>query len=141
MNEAGEIYLTHYSGIDAADHMIKNAGIRYITWKYWHVPYLHALSLGVIAAHDMYRELCIGTCTSVFKKKNVSNSKIITVSNGSCLKIQKNGFYIGNFYGNAPAGCHRIMFETVLRTPFQALTKGWLVKTRINVGISMMVSK
>jgi len=60
MNEAREIYLTHYSGIDAADHMIKNAGIRYITWKYWHAPYLHALSLGVIAAYDMYRECCDG---------------------------------------------------------------------------------
>ena len=43
--------------------------------------------------------------------------------------------------GNALAGCHRIMFETVLRTPFQALTKEWLVETRMNVGISMMLPK
>ena len=40
--------------------MIKNTGNRYITWKYWHAPYLHAQSLGVIAAYDMYIECCEG---------------------------------------------------------------------------------
>ena len=59
-NEARETYLNHYYGCDNADHMVKNAGNRYITWKYWHAPYLHAQSLGIIAAYDMYIECCEG---------------------------------------------------------------------------------
>jgi hypothetical protein len=49
MNEAIEIYLNHYSGVDSLDHMSKNTGIKYITHKYWHSPYLHALLLAVFA--------------------------------------------------------------------------------------------
>ncbi|KAL7425562.1 hypothetical protein ACHAXH_000395 [Discostella pseudostelligera] len=60
-NEARETYLGHYYGLDNADHMIKNTGNRYITWKYWHAPYLHAQSLGIIAAYDMYTECCEGS--------------------------------------------------------------------------------
>ena len=59
-NEAREIYLNHYHGIDSADHMIKNLGNRFISWKYWHSPYLHAMSLGIIACYDMYKECCDG---------------------------------------------------------------------------------
>ena len=59
-NEARETYLNHYYGLDNADHMIKNTGNRYITWKYWHAPYLHAQSLGIVAAYDMYIECCGG---------------------------------------------------------------------------------
>jgi hypothetical protein len=40
--------------------MIKNTSIRYITWKYWHAPYLHAKSMGIIVAYDMYNECCDG---------------------------------------------------------------------------------
>lgn len=69
MNEARETYLRHYSGIDSADHMIKNTGIRYVTWKYWHAPYLHALSLGVIACYDMYIECCEGGLDPEWKVK------------------------------------------------------------------------
>ena len=29
-------------------------------WKYWHAPVLHALSIAVIAAYDMYVECCEG---------------------------------------------------------------------------------
>ncbi|KAL7430133.1 hypothetical protein ACHAXH_002081 [Discostella pseudostelligera] len=36
MNQAREIYLKHYSGVDSLDHMIQNTGIWYITWKFWH---------------------------------------------------------------------------------------------------------
>ena len=32
-NEARATYLGHYYGVDNVDHMIKNAKIRYITWK------------------------------------------------------------------------------------------------------------
>lgn len=59
-NEARETYLGHYYGCDNADHMVKTAGNRYITWKYWHAPYLHAQSIGIIAAYDMYIECCEG---------------------------------------------------------------------------------
>jgi hypothetical protein len=59
-NEARETYLNHYYGLDNADHMIKNAGNRYITWKYWHSPVLHAQALGIVAAYDMYIECCEG---------------------------------------------------------------------------------
>jgi hypothetical protein len=38
--------------------MIKNESNQYITWKYWHAPYLHAKSMGLIAAYDMYNEFC-----------------------------------------------------------------------------------
>ena len=30
------------------------------SWKYWHAPYLHAKSMGIIAAFDMYNECCDG---------------------------------------------------------------------------------
>ncbi len=42
------------------DHMIKNVRIRYTTWRYWHAPFLHALSMAVIASYDMYIECCQG---------------------------------------------------------------------------------
>ena len=67
MNEARETYLKHYSGVDAADHMIKNAGIKYISNKYWHAPYLHILSLAVVASYDMYQECCDGELNEDWK--------------------------------------------------------------------------
>lgn len=77
-NEARELYLGHYYGLDNADHMIKNTGNRYITWKYWHAPYLHAQSLGIIAAYDMYIECCEGNLDAswaVDVKKRMSFSQ------------------------------------------------------------------
>ncbi len=59
-NEARETYLNHYHGVDSMDHMIKNTGNRYITWKFWHSPYLHAMTMGIVACYDMYRECCSG---------------------------------------------------------------------------------
>jgi hypothetical protein len=60
-NKARATYLGHYYyGVDNVNHMIKNAKIRYTTWKYWHAPFLHALSIAVIAAYDMYIECCEG---------------------------------------------------------------------------------
>ena len=35
--------------------MIKNAGISYKGWEYWHAPFNHAHAMVVIAAYDMYR--------------------------------------------------------------------------------------
>ncbi len=59
-NKKRATYLGHYYGVDNVDHMIKNAKIRYTTWKYWHAPFLHALSVAVIAAYNMYVECCKG---------------------------------------------------------------------------------
>ena len=57
-NEGREIYLNHYHGVDSLDHMIKITGNCFISQKYWHSPYLHAISMGIIAAYDMYHEWC-----------------------------------------------------------------------------------
>lgn len=59
-NEARQIYLGTYFGVDNVDHMIKIAKIRYICWKYWHSPVNHCLSIAVIASYDMYNECCDG---------------------------------------------------------------------------------
>ena len=52
------------------DHMIKMAGNTYITWKYWHAPYLHAMSMGVIAAYNMYVECCEGMLDNMWQVVN-----------------------------------------------------------------------
>ena len=59
-NEARSTYLGHYYGVDNVDHMVKNAKIRYTTWKYWHAPVLHALSIAVVTAYDMYMNVARG---------------------------------------------------------------------------------
>ena len=74
-NEGRETYLGHYFGVHLADHMIQNANIRYITWRFWHMPFLHALSMGVLAAYDMYNECCDGNLDAEWKipeKKRMS---------------------------------------------------------------------
>jgi hypothetical protein len=58
--EDKEMHINHYHAIDQADHMIKNTANRYITWKYWHAPYLHAVSMGIVAAYDMYLDCAEG---------------------------------------------------------------------------------
>ena len=59
-NEARDTYLNFYYGADNVDHMIQIAMIRFTSWKYWHAPCLHALSIVVVAAYDMYQECCDG---------------------------------------------------------------------------------
>jgi hypothetical protein len=66
-NEAREIYLNPYHGVDSMDHMIKNTGNRYITWKFWHSPYLHAISMAIVACYDMYKECCSGVLDESWK--------------------------------------------------------------------------
>ncbi len=77
-NEGRAIYLNHYHGVDSMDHMIKNTGNIFISWKYWHAPYLHAMSIGMIAAYDMYQECCEGMLDvkwKVPKKEQMSFSQ------------------------------------------------------------------
>ena len=54
------LYFKTYSRIDSIDHMIKNANLKYRTWKYWHVPVNHAKGLAIATAYDIYRKVCEG---------------------------------------------------------------------------------
>jgi hypothetical protein len=60
-NEAQQTYLSQYFAIDNVNHMVSIASINHICWEYWHSPYLHALSIAVVAAYDMYVECCEGS--------------------------------------------------------------------------------
>jgi len=76
-NEGRAIYLNHYHGVDSMDQMIKNTGNYFISWK-WHSPYLHAMSMGVIEAYDMYLECSEGMLDAawrVAKKDRMSFSQ------------------------------------------------------------------
>jgi hypothetical protein len=77
-NEGRAIYLNHYHGVDSMDHMIKNTGNTLISWKYWHAPYLHGMSMGMIAAYNMYLECCEGMLDVVWmvpKKERMNFSQ------------------------------------------------------------------
>ncbi len=63
-NESRMTYLWTYFAIDNLDHMLKIAGIKMISWKYWHAPFLHAVSMAVVAAYDIYIECCEGELES-----------------------------------------------------------------------------
>jgi hypothetical protein len=80
-NETKSTCINHYHAIDQADHMIKNTSIKYITWKYWHAPYLHAVSKGIVAAFVMYLDCAEGFLDAVWRlpKKqriNLQNSAV-----------------------------------------------------------------
>jgi hypothetical protein len=36
-------------------------------WKYWHSPYLHAMSMGIIACYNTYLECCEGELDALWK--------------------------------------------------------------------------
>jgi hypothetical protein len=61
-NEARATYLGHIYGVNNVDH-IKNVKIRYTTWKYWHAPFLHPLSIADIAVYDTYLNVARGGLT------------------------------------------------------------------------------
>ncbi|EJK67882.1 hypothetical protein THAOC_11015, partial [Thalassiosira oceanica] len=76
-NEGRLLYLNSYFGVDNDDHMIKNANIGVISWKYWHSPWWHFFAMGVVAAYDMYQECCDGGLDSAWaipKKDRMSFS-------------------------------------------------------------------
>ena len=60
MNHSRRIHLTTYNGVDVLDHLLQNARLFYRTWKYWHAPKNHALSIAIAVAHDIYLEVCEG---------------------------------------------------------------------------------
>ena len=63
-NKGQKIYLDQYYVVENVDHMVQLARIWYITWKYWHAPFLHGLSICVVAVYDMRIECCGGELDS-----------------------------------------------------------------------------
>ena len=61
MNESRKLYLSTYGTIDRMDHLIQNCDMNYRSWKYWHSAMLHAKSMAVVVAYDIYKEICEGT--------------------------------------------------------------------------------
>ena len=70
MNDARRLYLSTYNGIDVMDHMINNTDIFYRTWKYWHAPVNHALSMAIVIAFDVYGECCNGDLEENWRNDN-----------------------------------------------------------------------
>lgn len=99
-NEGRAVYLNHYHGVDSMDHMIKNTGNYFISWKYWHSPYLHAMSMGVIAAFDMYLECSEGLLDAawmVAKKDRMSFSQFrLRLSEQMLQYDPRNDLYAGD---------------------------------------------
>jgi hypothetical protein len=80
--------------------MIKNTGNYFISWKYWHSPYLHAMSMGVIVAYDMYLECSEGMLDAawmVSKKDRMSFSQFrLRLSEQMLRYDSRNDLYAGN---------------------------------------------
>lgn len=74
MNHARRIYLSTYNGVDVLDHLIKNTRLFYQTWRYWHSPKNHALSIAIACAYDIYRECCEGEIESEWKVESPVSS-------------------------------------------------------------------
>lgn len=47
--------------------MIKNTGLFYRSWKYWHSPMLHGKALAIVVAYDMYLECTEGNLNPAWK--------------------------------------------------------------------------
>jgi hypothetical protein len=66
-NMARLLYLNSYGRIDSIDHLIKNCKVKYVSWKYWHSAMNHAKSLAIVAAFDIYKEVCEGHIDPTWK--------------------------------------------------------------------------
>ena len=99
-NEGRHTYLSTYFGLDNVDHIISMAMIRYITWKYWHSPFLHGYSMAVIAAYDMYQECCEGgLCADWFvpiKERMTFRTYRLRLSEQMLTYDPKKGLYPGD---------------------------------------------
>ena len=60
MNEGRELYLGSYGPIDKLDQALKLWFLFYITWKWWHSPFLHGKAIGMCMAFQMYSECARG---------------------------------------------------------------------------------
>ena len=59
--------MSPYCTIDIADHLLKNAAIFYRTWKYWHAPKTHSISIAIVIAYSLYEECCDGELDGEWK--------------------------------------------------------------------------
>ena len=71
MNESRKLYLTTYGTIDRMDHLIQNCDMHYRSWKYWHSAMIHAKSMAIVVAYDIYKEVCKGTLDPALRIKPV----------------------------------------------------------------------
>ena len=67
MNEARATYLGTYSAVDSVDHLIRNVGLLYCLWKWWHAPMRLAKSLAMVQAYFMYLECAEGNLDPSWK--------------------------------------------------------------------------
>ena len=49
-----------YGGVDKLDQMLKDWGLRYVTWRWWHAPLAHGQAIEYTQAWQMYRECASG---------------------------------------------------------------------------------
>ena len=73
MNNVRRIYLSTYNGVDVIDHYIDSTKLFYRSWKYWHAPLNHALSLVVACVYDFYLEAAEGQLDAEWKIENPVN--------------------------------------------------------------------
>ena len=84
--------------------MLQLAMIRYIAWKYWHAPFLHGLTVAVVADYGMYSECVEGKiCPAWFipEKKRMTWRKFrLRLSTQQLTCTPKKGLYPGenNFH-------------------------------------------
>ncbi len=111
-NAGRAINLNHYHGVDSMDHMIKNTGYSFISWKNWHLPILHAMSMGVIAAYDMYLECSKGMLDAarrVVKKDRMSCSQFLLKLSEQMLGYDpRNNLYAGDNKFRRSTQVHKI---------------------------------
>ena len=53
MNEGREFYLKVYGGVDKLDQMLKDWGLRYVTWRWWHALLAHGQAIAYTQAWKM----------------------------------------------------------------------------------------
>ena len=80
--------------------MIQLAMIRYITWKYWHAPFLRGLTAAVLVVYDMYTECAEGRiCPAWFvpeKKRTTWGKFRLRLSAQQLTYTPKKGLYPGD---------------------------------------------
>ena len=67
MNQSRETYLETYGGADHVDHEIEIANIFFVSWKYWHAPFRHAIAMAVVFARHLYMDCATGAVDTAWR--------------------------------------------------------------------------
>ena len=67
MNEARDLYLFLYGGVDKIDQMLKEWNTDYVTWRWWHAPMKHFKSITGVMAYQMYLDCASGELDADWK--------------------------------------------------------------------------